>query len=76
MTLTILELLYVFLIAFVSVIGVLLSIVLIKVIKILNVANEITGYYTKAKMMLSSYAAVPKSVKDNIKSKVTGSNKK
>lgn len=76
MTLTILELLYIFLIAFVSVIGVLLSIVLIKVIKILNVADEITGYYTKAKAMLNGYSSIPASVKNNIKSKVSGTIKK
>ena len=64
MTLTILELLYVFLIAFVAVIGVLLSIVLIKVIKILWTVNEITGYYDKAKVMLTNYSKVPNSVKD------------
>lgn len=67
MTLSILEMLYVFLIAFVAVIWVLLSIVLMKLIKILWVVSEITGYYNKAKTMLNSYASVPDAVKNNIK---------
>lgn len=66
MTLSVLELLYIFLIAFVAVIGVLLSILLVKVIKIMSVVQEVTGYYNKAKVALNSYASIPDSVKNNI----------
>jgi hypothetical protein len=50
--------------------------VLIKVIKILNIANEIAGYYTKVKAILNGYSSIPVSVKNNIKSKVSGTTKK
>lgn len=68
MSLTILELLYIVLIVFISVIWTLLAISLVKVIRILTVVDEITSYYTKIKSILSTYKNVPESIKDKIKS--------
>lgn len=59
MTLTILEVLYIFLIAFISIIWTLLSIVLIKVIKILWPITEIVETYNKAKKVLELYSSIP-----------------
>lgn len=59
MELTVLEVLYIVLIIFISIIWTLLSIALYKLIKILNVAVEVTWYYYKVKQMLDVYSQIP-----------------
>jgi len=69
MSLTILEVLYIFLIAFTAIIWTLLTIVLIRLMKILWVVQEITWIYNKIKQVMSSYSKIPDTVKDVIKEK-------
>lgn len=58
-TLTVLEVLYIVLIAFISIIGTLLSIVLYKVIKILWPIMEIVQTYNKVRGVIDLYASIP-----------------
>ena len=67
MTLTILEILYIVLIAFSSVIWTLLIIVLVRVIKILWPVMEIIEFYNKIKQIFSAYASIPDKLKDQAK---------
>lgn len=69
MTLTILEVLYIFLIAFTAVIWTLLTIALMRLIRILWVVQEITWIYEKIKEVFSAYSKIPEIVKDTIKEK-------
>lgn len=75
MAITILEALYIALIAFVSIIGTLLVIALVKVIRILSVVDEITSYYTKVKKILKAYEHIPNTVKEAILSKINRNEK-
>ena len=67
MELTILEMLYVILIVFISVIWTLLTIVLLRVLKILWVVMELVNVYNKVKHMLSIYAHIPEIIIEKIK---------
>lgn len=69
MTITILEALYIALIAFVSIIGTLLVILLIKAIRVISVVEEVTSYYWKVKSILNNLDNIPSGVKEAIKSK-------
>lgn len=64
--LTILDILYISLIAFVSVIWVLLAIVLVRLIKILWVVQEISAYYYTVKEYLAMYARIPEIIKEKV----------
>ena len=67
MTLTILEMLYVVLIAFSSIIWTLLVLVLIRVLKILGPVMELLEFYNKIKQIFSAYASIPDKIKQNVK---------
>lgn len=67
MTLTILEILYIVLIAFGSVIWTLLIIVLVRVIKILWPVMEMLEFYNKIKQIFSAYASIPDKIKEHAK---------
>lgn len=69
MSLTILEVLYIFLIAFTAIIWTLLTIVLMRLMKILWVVQEITWIYEKIKQALNAYSKIPETVKEVIKEK-------
>ncbi len=69
MTLTILEVLYIFLIAFTAIIWTLLTIVLMRLMKILWVVQEIIWIYDKIKQVFSTYSKIPEIIKDTIKEK-------
>jgi hypothetical protein len=71
MTITILELLYIVLIIFVSIIWTLLTIILLRVLKILWPVMEIVTVYNKVKKVLDIYASVPWIVIDWVKDIVT-----
>ena len=66
MELTILEVLYIVIIMFLSVVWTLLSIALYKLIKILDVALELVVIYNKIKQVLSMYAQIPEMIKQKI----------
>ena len=75
MTLTILEVLYIFLIAFTAIIWTLLVVVLMRVLKILAVVQEITWIYEKIKSVFNTYSKIPNTIKDVVKEKFGRKNK-
>ena len=71
MILSTLDILFLVLTFFSTIIGTLLILVLMRVFSILGVVQEITGYYTKLKKMLMTYAQIPESIKQAAKDIVT-----
>lgn len=67
MELTILEVLYVAIIVFISIIWTLLSIALFRLLKVLKVVVEITDYYNKLKQILGVYSKAPEIFKEKLK---------
>lgn len=65
-SLTILELLYLVLIFFITIIGTLLIIALLRLLKILQVGTEVADIYFKIKEVLVQLAIVPEIIKEKI----------
>lgn len=74
-SLTILELLYLVLIFFVTIVGTLLIMILLRLLKILGPITEIADVYYKIKSALSSYAMIPELIKEKIMSIISKNNK-
>lgn len=74
-SLTILELLYLVLIFFITIVGTLLIMVLVRVLKILGPITEIANMYYKIKSIFGYYGQIPEMVKEKIMSIISKNNK-
>lgn len=75
MDLSILEILYIFLIFFTVIIWTLLSIVLYKLIKVLNVFIEVVDLYNKFRQIFLLYSQIPDLILNYVKEKIFSKNK-
>lgn len=76
MELTVLEILYIVLIVFLSVVWTLIVLILIRVYKILWPILEMADYYKRVKWFFGVYSQIPFIVKDVIKDSIFWKSKK
>jgi len=74
-SLTILQLLYLVLIFFITVVGTLLIMILLRVLKILGPITEMAEFYYKIKTVLGYYREIPDIIKEKVKSVISKNNK-